>query len=200
MSNPAEAPFSTAAQAILKDLEQHREKDIRWRDGKAFSLTYCASDDARNLSETAYRMFSHENALNVAAFPSLKKMQQEVLDFVMQLLEAPPTGAGFMTSGGTESLVLVVYGALQRAIALRGTERPQDQRFNVVLPSSAHAALEKGCTYFNVEARRVPVRADWRADEDAMIAACDDNTILVACSAPQYPQGVVDPLERIGAE
>ena len=58
MSNPAEAPFSAAAQAILKDLEQHREKDIRWRDGKAFSLTYCASDDARNLSETAYRMFS----------------------------------------------------------------------------------------------------------------------------------------------
>ena len=200
MSNPAEAPFSAAAQAILNDLEQHREKDIRWRDGKAFSLTYCASDDARNLSETAYRMFSHENALNVAAFPSLKKMQQEVLDFVMQLLEAPPTGAGFMTSGGTESLVLVVYGALQRAIAQRGIERPQNQRFNVVLPSSAHAALEKGCTYFNVEARRVPVRADWRADEEAMIAACDDNTILVACSAPQYPQGVVDPLERIGAE
>jgi glutamate/tyrosine decarboxylase-like PLP-dependent enzyme len=200
MSTPSNETFSPTAQAILSDLEELRVNDIRWRDGKAFSLTYCASDEARQLSETAYRMFSHENALNVAAFPSLKNMQQEVLDFVMQILEAPPTGAGFMTSGGTESLVLVVYGALQRAIAQRGSERPQDQRFNVVLPSTAHAALEKGCTYFNIESRRVPVRADWRADEQAMIAACDDNTILLVCSAPQYPQGVVDPMELIGQE
>lgn len=200
MNNPSGETFSAAAQAILSDLEKLRVNDIRWRDGRAFSLTYCASDEARNLSETAYRLFSHENALNVAAFPSLKKMQQSVLDFVMHILEAPPSGAGFMTSGGTESLVLVVYGALQRALALKGIERPQEQRFNVVLPSSAHAALEKGCAYFNVEARRIPVRADWRADEQAMIEACDDNTILVACSAPQYPQGVVDPMELIGAE
>lgn len=200
MNNPSGETFSAAAQSILSDLEELRVNDIRWRDGRAFSLTYCASDEARNLSETAYRLFSHENALNVAAFPSLKKMQQSVLDFVMHILEAPPSGAGFMTSGGTESLVLVVYGALQRALALKGIERPQEQRFNVVLPSSAHAALEKGCAYFNVEARRIPVRADWRADEQAMIEACDDNTILVACSAPQYPQGVVDPIELIGAE
>ena len=200
MSTPSNETFSPTAQAILSDLEELRVNDIRWRDGKAFSLTYCASDEARQLSETAYRMFSHENALNVAAFPSLKNMQQEVLDFVMQILEAPPTGAGFMTSGGTESLVLVVYGALQRAIAQRGSERPQDQRFNVVLPSTAHAALEKGCTYFDIESRRVPVRADWRADEQAMIDACDDNTILLVCSAPQYPQGVVDPMELIGQE
>jgi glutamate/tyrosine decarboxylase-like PLP-dependent enzyme len=200
MSNSPEDPLSPAALKILNDLDQLRANDIRWRDGKAFSLTYCASDDARHLSETAYRMFSHENALNVAAFPSLKNMQQDVLEFVMQLLEAPPSGAGFMTSGGTESLILVVYSALQRAIALRGTERPLNERFNVVLPSSAHAALEKGCTYFNIESRRVPVRSDWRADEQAMIAACDDNTILVVCSAPQYPQGVVDPMELIGNE
>jgi len=200
MSNSPEDPLSPAALKILNDLDQLRTNDIRWRDGKAFSLTYCAPDDARHLSETAYRMFSHENALNVAAFPSLKNMQQEVLEFVMQLLEAPPTGAGFMTSGGTESLILVVYSALQRAIALRGTQRPLDERFNVVLPSSAHAALEKGCTYFNIESRRVPVRSDWRADEQAMIAACDDNTILVVCSAPQYPQGVVDPMDLIGNE
>ncbi|MEI8321482.1 MAG: aminotransferase class V-fold PLP-dependent enzyme [Actinomycetes bacterium] len=200
MSNPHEEPLSVSAQMILSNLEQLRVNDVRWRDGKAFSLTYSASDEARQLSETAYRMFSHENALNVGAFPSLKRMQQDVLDFVLQLLEAPASGAGFMTSGGTESLILVVYGALQRAIAQRGPERLNEQRFNVVLPSSAHAALEKGCTYFNIESRRVPVGADWRADEQAMIAACDENTILLVCSAPQYPQGVVDPMEFIGKE
>jgi glutamate/tyrosine decarboxylase-like PLP-dependent enzyme len=68
---------------------------------------------------------------------------------------------------------------------------------NVVLPASAHAAFEKGCYYFGLESRRIPVLADWRADPDAMAAAIDDNTVLVVGSAPQYPQGVVDPIPAI---
>ena len=37
-------------------------------------------------------------------------------------------------------------------------------------------------------------RDDWRADVDAMAAAVDDDTVLVVGSAPQYPQGVIDPI------
>jgi len=46
---------------------------------------------------------------------------------------------------------------------------------------------------------RVPVRDDWRADVDAMAAAVDDDTVLVVASAPQYPQGVVDPVAEVAA-
>ena len=67
------------------------------------------------------------------------------------------------------------------------------------LPTSAHAAFEKGCHYFGLESRRVDVRADWRADVDAMADAIDDDTVLVVGSAPQYPQGVIDPIEEIAA-
>jgi glutamate/tyrosine decarboxylase-like PLP-dependent enzyme len=45
----------------------------------------------------------------------------------------------------------------------------------------------------------VPVRADWRADVDAMADAIDDRTVLVVGSAPQYPQGVVDDIPAIAA-
>ena len=72
-------------------------------------------------------------------------------------------------------------------------------RPNVVLPASAHAAFEKGCHYFGLESRRVDVRADWRADVDAMADAIDDDTVLVVGSAPQYPQGVIDPIAAIAA-
>jgi glutamate/tyrosine decarboxylase-like PLP-dependent enzyme len=68
----------------------------------------------------------------------------------------------------------------------------------MVLPTSAHAALEKGADYFGVESRRIAVTDDWRADIDAMAAAIDDNTVLVVGSAPQYPQGVIDPIEELG--
>jgi glutamate/tyrosine decarboxylase-like PLP-dependent enzyme len=69
----------------------------------------------------------------------------------------------------------------------------------MVLPTSAHAALEKGADYFGVESRRVAVKNDWRADVDAMAAAVDHNTVLVVGSAPQYPQGVVDDIGGIAA-
>jgi sphinganine-1-phosphate aldolase len=42
--------------------------------------------------------------------------------------------------------------------------------------------------------RKLPVRADFRADVDAMADAIDDTTVLVVGSAPQYPQGVIDPI------
>ena len=99
-----------------------------------------------------------------------------------------------MTTGGTESLLMAVKAARERGRAERGIARP-----NIVLPASAHAAFEKGCHYFGLESRRVDVRADWRADVDAMADAIDDDTVLVVGSAPQYPQGVIDPIAAIAA-
>ena len=91
--------------------------------------------------------------------------------------------------------MLVVRSAVMRAKRegrLTGTP-------NMVLPTSAHAALEKGADYFSVESRRVDVGPDWRANISAMRAAVDENTILIVGSAPQYPQGVVDPIVHIAA-
>ena len=46
---------------------------------------------------------------------------------------------------------------------------------------------------------RVPVRDDFTADAAAMTAAITPHTVLVVGSAPQYPQGVVDPIDAIAA-
>jgi glutamate/tyrosine decarboxylase-like PLP-dependent enzyme len=120
-------------------------------------------------------------------------MQQQVVDIVSGWVHGDDATAGFMTSGGTESLVLAVRSARKRA----EREGRNLKRMNMVLPSSAHAAFEKGADYFEVESRRVPVGADWRADVNAMRDACDDETILIVGSAPQYPQGVIDPIAEI---
>ena len=159
-----------------------------------FSLAYSAGPDVLALAEDAYRRFSGENALNIDAFPSLRRMQDDVVDIARAWLGGDADTAGFMTSGGTESLLLTVKAARDRARAERGIRSP-----NMVLPASAHAALEKGAAYFDVESRRIPVRADWRADVEAMAAAVDDDTVLVVASAPQYPQGVIDDVPAVAA-
>ena len=181
------------APAILEHLESLRTDDVRWRDGRCFTLAYSAGPDVLALAEESYRRFSGENALNTSAFPSLRVMQQEVVDIVTGWTHGDDATAGFMTSGGTESLVLTVRAARKRA----EREGRNLQHMNMVLPASAHAAFEKGADYFDVESRRVPVGADWKANVNAMRDACDDETILIVGSAPQYPQGVIDPIAAI---
>jgi glutamate/tyrosine decarboxylase-like PLP-dependent enzyme len=179
---------------VLAQLDALKEHDVRWRDGRAFTLAYYAGPEVSAVADEAHRRFSTDNALNTDAFPSLRTIQAEVVSIVGDWLQAGPDGAGFMTSGGTESILMAVKSARERGRAERGITRP-----NVVLPTSAHAAFEKGCYYFGLESRRVAVRDDWRADADAMADAIDDDTVLVVGSAPQYPQGVVDPIADIAA-
>jgi sphinganine-1-phosphate aldolase len=187
-------PSGLPVDEVLSRLEGLRANDVAWREGRAFSLAYVADDDTMGLAAEAYRRFSGENALNTDAFPSLRRMQNDVVGIVSGWLGSPEGAAGVFTSGGTESLLLAVKAARDQFAAQRGTALP-----NVVLPASAHAAFSKACHYFGVEARRVPVRDDWRADPDAMRAACDENTVLVVASAPQYPQGVIDDVPAIAA-
>jgi sphinganine-1-phosphate aldolase len=182
------------APQVFDELESLRADDVDWRNGKVFSLAYYAGPQAIAVAEDAYRRFSGENALSTDAFPSLRIMQQDVLSMVGPWLGANKDSAGFMTSGGTESILMVVKAARDQFAQTRGVTTP-----NIVLPTSAHAAFEKACHYFGVESRRSAVAQDWRADVAAMERLIDDNTVMLVASAPQYPQGVVDDVTGIAA-
>jgi len=175
------------APQLIQDLESLRVDDVDWRSGRVFSLAYYAGPEAIAVAEDAYRRFSGENALSTDAFPSLRIMQSDVLSMVGPWLGADDESAGFMTSGGTESILMVVKAARDQFAQTNGVTTP-----NIVLPTSAHAAFEKACHYFGVESRRASVGTDWRADLHAMERLIDHNTVLVVASAPQYPQGVID--------
>lgn len=181
-----------SATEVFDSLETLRSKDIRWREGRAFSLAYNAGPDALSVAEEAYRRFSGENALSTDAFPSLRQIQAEVVAMAGSWLGATSESAGFMTSGGTESILMAVKSARDRLFKERSVTKP-----NIVLPSSAHAAFEKACAYFELETRRVAVGTDWCADVNAMRSQVDSNTVLVVASAPQYPQGVIDDVTGI---
>ncbi len=179
-------------ETVVADLEKAREKDVRWREGRAFSLAYSAGDEVNELARQAYAAYSSENALNPDAFPSLRRFQTEVVESVSALVHGGKDAAGFMTSGGTESLLLAVRAARERGREELGIREPE-----MVLPTTAHAAFEKGADYFGVRSIRIPVGPDFRADPKAMAAALTPNCVLVVASAPSYPQGVIDPVAQV---
>ena len=188
------------ADAVLARLDDLASDDRDWRGGRVFSLVYNAGDDVLDLLSRAAARYSAENALNTMAFPSLGWMQHDIVTITAGLLGADrrPDGAGatrgYLTSGGTESLLQATKTARDWGRAERDVTRP-----NMVLATSGHAAFEKAAHYFDVESRRVPVRSDGSADVGAMADTMDDDTVLVVGSAPSYPQGVIDPIPDLGA-
>jgi glutamate/tyrosine decarboxylase-like PLP-dependent enzyme len=181
----------TATAEILAQLGALQARDVDWKSGRAFTLAYHAGDDVLELATAANAMYLSTNALNTEAFPSLRTMQSEVVAMMADLLHGGSEAAGFMTSGGTESILLAVKAARSRGRE-RGITAPE-----MVLPTTAHAAFEKAAYDFDVQSIRVPVRDDFRADPTAMATHVTSRTVLLVGSAPAYPQGVVDPIAEI---
>jgi glutamate/tyrosine decarboxylase-like PLP-dependent enzyme len=183
---------------VMQQLLALKQGDQDWRGGRVFSLVYSAGNEVHELLSDALALFSAENGLNVLAFPSIGVMQHDIVSNTATLLgaEEPEAGGaveGYLTSGGTESLLQAVKTA--RDVARdRGMARP-----SVVCGESAHAAFTKAADYFDVDLVRVPVDADFRVRAASLEAACTDDTIMVVASAPTYPQGVVDPVADIAA-
>ena len=192
-----EPPFPAQGRPVdelISELRGGRGDDADWRRGRTFSLVYNAADpELERLHEAVAAEYLHENYLNPFAFPSLLRMEREVVAMGADLLHGNPRG-GKLTSGGTEILFLAVQVARDHAREARGVSEPR-----IVLPATAHPAFAKACHYLDVDEVRVPVGADGRADVAATAAALDPRTALVVGSAPCYPFGVVDPVPELAA-
>lgn len=181
---------------ILERLVAYKEQDLGWRSGKVLAYTYDPGREAEEVTKAAYMTFLGENALDPTAYPSVLRLETEVVRMVADLLRGDEEVVGNFTSGGTESILLAVKTARDKARA----ERPEVTRPEMVLPATAHPAFKKGCRYFDVAPVIVPFDPrTFRADVGAVREAITENTILLVASAPGYAQGVIDPIAEIGA-
>jgi glutamate/tyrosine decarboxylase-like PLP-dependent enzyme len=173
-------------------MRERKAQDADWRNARTFSLVYPAGEDVDAMLEEASLLYLFENALNPFRFPSLRQMEVDVVEMTAGLLNAPATAGGCMTSGGTESILMAVKSARERARAERGVERAE-----MVIPISAHPAFAKAAHYFGLELKTAPLRDDLRVDVDAVAELLSPQTALVVGSAPNYPHGVVDPIPEL---
>ena len=100
-----------SAADVAACMRTYREGDATTAAPKLFSLVYFGRPDVLAVAKDAYMAFFSENALNPMAFPSLRRMESEVVAMTLDLLHGPPGSAGSMTSGGSESLLLAVKTA-----------------------------------------------------------------------------------------
>jgi glutamate/tyrosine decarboxylase-like PLP-dependent enzyme len=183
-----------AQDEVLARMRERKRRDADWQGGRTWSLVYPAGEDVDAMLREATSLYLFENALNPFRFPSLREMEVDVVSMTAGLLHAPAGAGGAMTSGGTESILMAVLSARERARAERGVTRPE-----LVAPHSAHPAFAKAAKYLGLELRQVPLDERYRARVDEAERLIGDDTALVVGSAPNYPFGSVDPIPELAA-
>jgi sphinganine-1-phosphate aldolase len=178
---------------IRTELLERKSRDYDWRGGRIPLYVYHDNDELLSVAREAYGLYFSENALGGRAFPSLVRMEQELVRMSLDLFHAPSGAAGTFTSGGTESIFLALKTARDRFRAHGHRGVPP----NVVIPRTAHPAFDKSAHYLDVGVRRIDVGADLRVNVAQLEAAIDPHTMLIAGSAPCYPYGVYDNIERL---
>jgi len=180
---------------LMAELLQLKASDVDPSKGKTFAYVYTPfAEEAEKFSKEAQAVFSNCNALNPTAFPSLRKMEVEVVGMCRWMTGNVEGVCGTMTSGGTESILMAVKTAREYARDVMGITEPE-----CIIPVTAHPAFAKAGHYFGVKMVWIDPKADHSADVAAMTAAINGNTCLMVGSAPGYPFGIMDPIEEIAA-
>ena len=184
-----------AKEEIFKTLRSYKGKDLDWKSGRVMGFIYYPGEKAHDVIDEAYTMYLTENGLDPTSFPSLLRLENEIVGMTADLLRGDKEVVGNFTSGGTESLILAVKTARDYARATR----PHIKEPEMILPITAHASFYKAAHYLNVKPVVTPVDDDsFCADVRAMREAITENTILLVGSAPSYAHGVIDPIGDIG--
>jgi glutamate/tyrosine decarboxylase-like PLP-dependent enzyme len=184
----------TSSDDVFARMNEMKADDADWEGGRTWSLIYPAGKDVDDVLRKANELYVFENALNPFRFPSLRRMEADVVSMTTSMLGGDDQSGGSMTSGGTESILMGVKTARDRALAERGITAPQ-----MIAPISAHPAFAKAAKYLGVELLQAPLRPDLRVDVDEVAKRIGPNTVLVIGSAPNYPHGVIDPIEDLAA-
>ncbi len=183
-------------ETVLEELERFTEGDVNWRSGRILSGLYDPGREANVLAWEAYSRFLTQNALYTNMYPSIGKLEREVVASIAELLRADDEVVGNMTSGGTESILMAVKTARDWA----RVHYPHITEPEMVLPVTAHPAFLKAAHYFGLRTVQTPVDQNgFRADISAFAEAIGPNTIITVGSAPNYSHGTVDPLAEMAS-
>jgi Glutamate decarboxylase and related PLP-dependent proteins len=185
-------------ESILAEMRQMKAmEEARWGEGFASGAVYNGDERHIEFLNQVYAINSQTNPLHQDLWPSATKFESEIVAMTANMLGGATTGGpdevcGTVSSGGTESILLAMKAYRDWARETKGITQPE-----MVRPTTAHAAFDKAADYFGIKNVRVPIGDDFRADVKAMKAAITDNTVVVVGSAPQFPHGLIDPIEEL---
>ena len=197
MSNNQLPPYGRNWEKVKAEMEAAQKDDSPWYNKRMFiGGSYFGGEDVVTVANEAYQMYINYNALYATKiFPSLVRYETDIVGSLLEMMNASTGASGSITTGGTESLIM----AVKTAYAWAHDHCPGATAAEIVVPHAAHPAFDKTAHLMGIKAVRMTQSPDFRADIRAMERAINDNTIMLAASAPSYPFGVTDSISEIAA-
>jgi len=182
-------------ESILDELATMATEEDRIADaGRVSGSIYHGDHDHYRFLTDAFRLFAHANVLQRDMYPSATKLEAEIVAMTASMLHGDAQVCGVVTFGGTESLINPMLVYRDRGRAEKGITEPE-----VIVPITAHVALDKAAHLLGIRLLRAPLRDDWRADVEWVRRHITDNTVALVGSAPNYAHGVIDPIDELAA-
>lgn len=178
---------------VLERLKEYNSPDDQhWKSGKVSGTVYSGDEKLTRLLVEAYGQFAWTNPLHPDVFPGLRKMEAEVVRMSCTLFNGGPNSCGTVTSGGTESILMACKAYRDLAFE-NGIKKPE-----IIAPTSAHAAFDKAAHYFGMKMVHIHLdQKTMQVNVKALKRAINKNTAMIVCSAPQFPHGIMDPIEDV---
>jgi sphinganine-1-phosphate aldolase len=184
--------LSTAA--IRAALADRQAADVPPHGPRNLRPNYYVDDATLALIDEVSAAVAEQNVLYAgSSYPSLKRIEAELVAMGLDLFHAPVDADGTVTTGGSESNFL----AVKTARDLFAATRPTPGTPELVLAHTAHPSFEKAAHLLGVRTRRAPSSVDFAADVATMEALVSPNTIMMVGSAPPAAYGQTDPIAAL---
>lgn len=114
---------------ILQVARERRSSDCKelFSSSKLTGTIYASDETHRELCSTVYCEFAHTNPLHSSEFPSVARMEYEIVTMTGSLLSghAATSICGTVTSGGTESILTAVRASRDFMCYIKGITEPE---------------------------------------------------------------------------
>ena len=160
-----------------------------------FARAFRGPKDVQELGKYAYDRFMSDNGFFSMYLPYMQTIEQEVISMGVSLLHPRETSTGNFTSGGTESNFSSMHAARNWA----RVHKPRVKKPNVVAPLTIHPSFQKAARYLDMEVITTDLDPNGRGIAANIAAAINDNTIMLAASAPSWHYANIDPIPAIAA-
>ncbi len=180
---------------ILRRLRDYAVDDLDPYSGRLFTIAFEPGiEQLRTVAFEAFKMFAFKNMLDFTEFPSMIRMEKDIIDYAASLVNGDEQVVGTFTFGGTESVFLAVKSARDSFLLKRGLITIPE----IVMPVTGHPCYDKAAEYMGLRVKRVRINEEtFTADPKAISEAVTDDTAMIVGSAPNWPFGTIDPIKDL---
>ncbi|EHP89665.1 tyrosine decarboxylase MfnA [Methanotorris formicicus] len=169
---------------VLEALKEYRKIDLKYEDGRILG-SMCTKPHP--ISKKIVEMFLETNLGDPGLFKGTKKLEEEVIGMIGELLHNK-NAFGYIITGGTEANLM----------AMRVIKNMKNRNAKILIPETAHFSFDKAEDMMDLKFIKVPITKDYTIDVDFVRDYVEDHKVDgIVGIAGSTELGTIDNIEEL---